>query len=71
MLRTIEALVEPDGAVRLLEPVTFRSARRALVMILDESPLLAAAARASEDALAEEWSRPEEDEAWSCLQQQW
>ncbi|MBI3462155.1 MAG: hypothetical protein HY000_03715 [Planctomycetes bacterium] len=71
MLRTIEARVEPDGFVRLLEPVNLPNARRALVMILDESPRISDTPLLSQDALAREWSRPEEDEAWSCLQQEW
>ena len=38
--------------------------------ILEESPVEQAseAALLSEEALAEDWNRPEEDEAWSYLQ---
>ena len=44
--------------------------RRALVMILDERPTdrRAETAFLSEAALAEDWERPEEDEAWKHLQ---
>lgn len=44
--------------------------RRALVMILDEQPSDNAAETAllSETALAQDWDRPEEDEAWAHLQ---
>ncbi len=69
MHRTVEAIVEPDGRVRLLEPVDMGSARRALLTILDEPAEEAAnmPALLSEAALAD-WNRPEEDEAWSHLQ---
>lgn len=69
MLRTIEAVVEADGRVRLLEPVDVQVPRRALLTILDEPADEAAnlSALLSEAAL-EDWNRPEEDEAWHHLQ---
>jgi hypothetical protein len=70
MIRTVEAVLEADGRVRLLEPLDVSQPRRALVMILDEPAEDAAnfTALLSEAAL-EDWNRPEEDEAWSHLQQ--
>ena len=69
MLRTLEALIDQDGNVRLAEPVRLPVGRRALVIILDEPSLaVAETALLSEQALAEDWNRPEEDEAWSHLQ---
>jgi hypothetical protein len=38
MLRTLEAVIDQKGAVRLLEPVRLAETRRALVTILDDSP---------------------------------
>ena len=35
MLQTIEAIIEPSGAIRLLEEVHFSSPKRALVMVLE------------------------------------
>jgi len=69
MIRTVEAVIDERGNVRLLEPVTVPSARRALVTILEDSPstLAPEIALLSEAALAEDWNRPEEDEAWSHL----
>ncbi|MDP9348853.1 MAG: hypothetical protein M3P24_06910 [Gemmatimonadota bacterium] len=69
MLRTIEAVVEADGRVRLLEPVDVQVPRRALLTILDEPAEEAAnlLALLSEAAL-EDWNRPEEEEAWRHLQ---
>jgi hypothetical protein len=70
MVRTVEAVIDGQGTVRLLEPVHLTAARRALVTIFDDEPEPAdtAAALLSEPALAEDWSRPEEDAAWSHLQ---
>jgi hypothetical protein len=70
MIRTIEAVIDEQGNVRLLEPVHLPSARRALVTILENQQVAGApeSALLSEAALAEDWNRPEEDEAWSHLQ---
>jgi hypothetical protein len=69
MIRTLEAVVDEVGSVRLLEPIQLPEARRAYVMILDDSPSIEPhdAAILSECALAEDWDRPEEDDAWSHL----
>jgi hypothetical protein len=67
-MKTVEAIIEPGGGVRLVEPVQVQSPRRALVTILDEEPILHETALLSETALAEDWNRPEEDAAWSHLQ---
>ena len=69
MMRTIEAMIDEQGNVHLLEPVHLPAMRRALVTILEDrvghtsdSSLL------SEPALAQDWNRPEEEQAWSHLQ---
>ena len=67
-MRTVEAIIEPNGEVRLSEPVHLSSPRRALVTILEEAPLSIETALLSEAALAEDWNRPEEDAAWAHLQ---
>ena len=67
MLRTVEAVVENDGSLRLLEHVELRAGERALVTLLGEDDP-AEAARLSEPALAADWDRAEEDEAWAHLQ---
>jgi hypothetical protein len=71
MIKTVEAVIDEHGNVRLLEPLRPGSIRRALVTILDERPTgrPSEAALLSEAALAEDWNRPEEDEAWKHLQQ--
>jgi hypothetical protein len=40
MLQTVEAVIDEDGHVRLLESVRLPAARRALITILEESPVL-------------------------------
>jgi hypothetical protein len=67
MIRTVEAVIDPEGNVRLLEAVQLAGSRRALVTILDDAPRGDEAALLSEHALAD-WNRPEEDAAWSHLQ---
>lgn len=69
MMRTVRAVIDEHGVVRLLEPIELSAARQALVTILDEAPdqQIGETALLSEAALAEDWNRPEDDEAWSCL----
>lgn len=69
MIRTVEAVIDEKGNVRLLENVAVPSARRALVTILEDRPAggVPDSALLSEAALGEDWNRPEEDEAWSHL----
>ena len=70
MIRTVETIIDKHGYVRLLEEVELPEARRALVTILEDAPRNAISdiALLSEPALAKDWERPEEDEAWSHLQ---
>ncbi len=71
MMRTVEAIIDEQGFVHLRERVNLPGARRALVTILEEPAAHAQeTALLSEEALAEGWNRPEEDDAWSHLQQE-
>lgn len=38
MSQTLDAIIDEDGAVRLLKPVHLSGSRRALVTILDDQP---------------------------------
>jgi hypothetical protein len=67
-MKTVEAIIEPTGEVRLVEPVRVAAPTRALVTILDEAPDAHETALLSEAALAEDWNRAEEDAAWAYLQ---
>jgi len=71
VIQTLEAIIEPNGRVLLLESVNLTESRRALVTILEDEPAqpVSTTALLSEPSLAEDWNRPEEDEAWSHLQQ--
>ncbi|MDN5870503.1 MAG: hypothetical protein L0H73_07280 [Nitrococcus sp.] len=71
MIRTVQTVIDEHGNVRVLESVHLPAARRALVMILGEHLVAAVpeGALLSEAGLADDWKRPEEDEAWSHLQQ--
>jgi ATP-dependent DNA ligase len=71
MIQTVEAVIDENGRVQLLEDVCLPEARRALVTILEEEPAAGVSETAllSEQSLAEDWNRSEEDEAWSHLQQ--
>jgi hypothetical protein len=69
MIQTVEAVVDPAGRVRLLGEVHIAGPRRALVTILEEAAAVPGeSALLAEAALAADWSRPEEDAAWSHLQ---
>jgi hypothetical protein len=68
MIQTVEAIVDATGHVRLLGEVRVDAPSRALVTVLDEPALVAAETALLAPALAADWSRPEEDAAWSHLQ---
>jgi hypothetical protein len=69
MIQTVEAVVDATGRVRLLGEVRVDGPRPALVTVLEEPAAMPGeAALLAEAALAADWSRPEEDAAWSHLQ---
>ncbi len=68
MPRSVEATIEVDGKVQIKERIHLSHACRAIVTIFDE-PDIPETAVLSEAALGEDWNRPEEEEAWSHLQQ--
>ena len=69
MLPSIEAIVEKDGRIRLLERIQVREGTHAIVTFLPEQDEVVVndTAILSESALSD-WNRPEEDEAWAYLQ---
>ncbi len=69
MIQTVEAIVDAKGHVRLLGEIRVQEPRRALVTVLDEpAAVVDDTALLSEPALSIDWSKPEEDAAWSHLQ---
>lgn len=55
MIRTVEAVVDPNGNVRLLEDIQLPGPRRALLTILDDAPRSEETALLSEGALRPEY----------------
>ncbi len=71
MLKTIEAVLEKDGSLHLLENIELSQSKRVLVVFLEEDADangVSDTARLSEASLAEDWNRKQEDEAWQHLQ---
>ncbi|MYA23961.1 MAG: hypothetical protein F4Z30_14805 [Gemmatimonadetes bacterium] len=69
MTKIIEAVIDEQGNVSLLEPVQLPKPQRAFVTFLSTVSDMAETALLCEAALAEDWNRPEEDAAWAHLQQ--
>jgi hypothetical protein len=63
MIQTVEAVIDKNGIVRLLQPVHVTTAHRALVTILEEAPGGNAdeARQAAAPASVEGWSTPCDD----------
>ena len=70
MIQFVEAIIDPEWNVHLLESVKLSSSKKAIVTILEENPIISTSETAllSEATLAKDWLRAEEDEAWSHLQ---
>ena len=66
MLRTIEATIDRNGQVKLIEAIVLPRSSRALVTILEDAGTPNEAFILAEPALAE-WLSPAEDEAWRHL----
>ena len=66
MLQTIEVQIDYDGIVHPIESNDKLPAGRAFLTLLE--PSSNETAFLSERALAEDWLKPEEDEAWEHLQ---
>jgi hypothetical protein len=73
MMRTVKAIVDKDGRIKLMEPVELHESQELLVTLLeteeDEQFVngIPVTALLSEPSLSD-WNRPEEDEAWKHLQ---
>jgi len=77
MLKTVEAILEDDGRLRLLEAIDPPKGARIFAVIVEaEGPVVNehqkdtqrfSIGSLSESVLARDWLRPEEDEAWKHL----
>jgi hypothetical protein len=69
MYQAFEARIDKAGNVQLAEGIQLPAERRAIVIVLDDSPpVFNEAYLLSEASLAVDWNRPEEDAAWAYLQ---
>lgn len=70
MGQMIEAIIDDSGNVKVLNDLRLPRSRRAIVTVLEDDSRQAVSETAflSEDALATDWLRDDEDEAWSHLQ---
>ncbi|MFI3217525.1 MAG: hypothetical protein QX189_00145 [Methylococcales bacterium] len=66
MLQTIEVHIDAKGHIQLTEPLPPLFQGRALLTLLE--PINHEAALLSEQALATDWLKPEEEAAWAHLQ---
>ncbi|OQY32453.1 MAG: hypothetical protein B6I38_04625 [Anaerolineaceae bacterium 4572_5.1] len=71
MLQTFKGIIDQRGKLKILDQINLPTSRRVIITILDEEPREEDINMAllSEAALARDWERPEEDEAWSHLAQ--
>jgi hypothetical protein len=77
MLKTVEAVLEDDGRLRLLEAIDPPKGARIFALIVEADDLgekedtqdvpRFSIGSLSESVLARDWLRPEEDEAWKHL----
>jgi hypothetical protein len=61
-------VIDVDGQIRLLGEVNVTGLRRALVTGLEEPAAIPGEAALLAEPALSDWSRPEEDAAWSHLQ---
>ena len=68
MIQTVEAVIDSAGRVQLLSEVRVTGPCRALVTVLDEPAVVPGETALLAQHALSDWSRPEEDTAWSHLQ---
>ncbi len=67
-MKTVEAIVDEKGRIRLSQPLHVKGRHRALVTVLDEPPSDAMETAVLSEAALSDWLQPEEDAAWAHLQ---
>jgi len=67
-MQSIQAIIEPNGQIRLPKEVHLTKPMKAIITFLGEESEMRFTELASEKSLAEDWNKPEEDEAWTHLQ---
>ena len=69
MMSTYRAIVDDEGAIRLLEPIKLKEGTHILVTVADKATLIAMMRSSGQTSLSEErlHHELEEDEAWAYL----
>lgn len=67
-MRTIEAVINEEGQIQLLETIERGKRRRAIVVVLDDPGVVSEETAVLAEKALLDWNRPEEDSAWSHLQ---
>lgn len=67
-MRTIEAVINEEGQIQLLETIERGKRRRAIVVVLDDPGVVSEETAVLAEKALQDWNRPEEDSAWSHLQ---
>ena len=67
-MKTVEAIVDEKGQIRLSQPLHVKGRHRVLVTVLDEPPSEAMETAVLAEAALSDWLQPEEDAAWAHLQ---
>jgi len=70
VLHTVEAVIDEKGRVEWLEKVSIKGSRRVLITLLDEDESQDEVLVAAESALAKDWLKDEEEEAWEHLKKE-
>ncbi len=70
VLQTIEAVIDESGHIHWLEKVSLKGSRRVLITLLEDDESQEEVLEAAESALAEDWLKEEEDEAWDHLKKE-
>lgn len=68
MLTTVEAVLQPGGTLKFLEPIHLDKPQRVLVTFTTPDDEALSGLTLSESTLATDWLRDEEDAAWAHLQ---
>lgn len=71
MPKTVEAVIDENGQIRLLESLPLRTSQRVLVTVLDEEAIDHPARDETAQREGEVWNREEEDKAWEHLSLSW
>ena len=68
MFKTVEAILQLNGALEFLEPIHFATAQRVLITFTGSQDESLSGAKLSERSLSTDWLRDAEDSAWAHLQ---